>query len=159
MRIREADGQDIGPILDVVARANATYSDWAGKDWMPPDSHEDRPYWNRSLLDPDTRVGVAEEDAIVGCISCCRPNVEGGSAAHLSRLFVDPSTWRRGAGTALLDWACGEMSAFGCTRATLFAAAANVGARRFYERHGWRKSSGGSEWHGLQLVEYTIHLR
>ncbi len=51
---------------------------------------------------------------------------------HLDMLFVAPNAQRRGAGRALL----GAVEADGVC--TLECFRDNHGARRFYERHGWR---------------------
>jgi GNAT superfamily N-acetyltransferase len=54
------------------------------------------------------------------------------SSGHLDMFFIDPSRQGAGLGAGLLA-AMGKQGA-----ATLECFAANAGARRFYERHGWR---------------------
>ncbi|WP_372911180.1 GNAT family N-acetyltransferase [Salinigranum sp.] len=53
-------------------------------------------------------------------------------------LFVVPERRGEGVGSALLERAEEDLSAFGADVVSLEAMAANADARRFYERHGYR---------------------
>jgi putative acetyltransferase len=72
---------------------------------------------------------------------------------HIDRFFIDRAGQSRGAGAALLA----DAAARGARSLECFAL--NAGARRFYERHGWRKASAyrrafaGAE---CEFVRYEI---
>ena len=75
---------------------------------------------------------LAKKDNLAGLVVA--------SEARLSQLFVDPNIRGHGLGTKLLELAEAKLIAEGTTKATLSCIEGNVGARRFYERHGWRVS-------------------
>lgn len=160
MTIREAKERDLDAIMALVARSNAAFAGWAGEGWEGPPPEDERPHWQRSLLDPKAWCAVAEtsEGIVVGCVSFRAAAGDREGTAHLSRLFVQPDAWRSGTGTALLGAAKREMRERGFRRATLFVALANSPARAFYENDGWRPGAESSEWRGLPLIEYAIDL-
>lgn len=89
-----------------------------------PDEH--RPQLGGWFLDR-TEIWVAEEDgAIVGFM--------GVREHELTHLYVGPDSRSRGLGRALLERA----KALRPDRLELWVFQANDGARRFYERHGFR---------------------
>jgi ribosomal protein S18 acetylase RimI-like enzyme len=59
------------------------------------------------------------------------------SGAHLDMLFVAPSERGKGIGEELLADAEARMKDSGIREAYLYVAPGNLGAIRFYERHGW----------------------
>lgn len=59
-------------------------------------------------------------------------------AAELLSIMVEPGLRGRGIGTALLRTLCSACTTAGLGRLDVTVAAANSGARRFYERHGFR---------------------
>jgi ribosomal protein S18 acetylase RimI-like enzyme len=59
------------------------------------------------------------------------------SGANLDMLFVAPSERGKGIGEELLADAEARMKASGINEAYLYVALGNLGAIRFYERHGW----------------------
>ena len=77
---------------------------------------------------PQGGVWVVEgDDTIVGLLVVSR------DGAWIDQLYVDPSHTGHGIGSRLIDWAKegapGELN--------LWTFRSNVGARRFYERHGF----------------------
>lgn len=157
MRIRAARLSDLDPLTELIGRANATYRGWAGEDWSSPAADRERQHWLEQIGDPDGWAAVAETDrGLIGCVNFSATEAPTSRWAHLSRLFVDPGAWRAGIGTALCTEAIAEMRRRGFDRAYLFAAAANSGARSFYERHGWQAAEQTREWHGLRLLRYTL---
>jgi ribosomal protein S18 acetylase RimI-like enzyme len=52
-------------------------------------------------------------------------------------LYVDPSAWRSGVGSALLDAAQEYLAAAGFCSAALWVLETNLAARSFYEARGW----------------------
>lgn len=77
--------------------------------------------------------GLGEDPGIVGMLALRT------SEADLDQLFVLPAAQRRGVGTCLIERARQEMPA----GFTLRTAAANRGARAFYEKSGLRLLSTG----------------
>jgi ribosomal protein S18 acetylase RimI-like enzyme len=74
---------------------------------------------------------------------------------EITRLYTHPRAWGRGAGRALLDAALSALEQAGRTQAWLNTEERNDGARRFYERLGWREEGPPRErdWHGVRLRE------
>ena len=77
------------------------------------------------------------------------------STGEIRRLYTHPRAWGRGAGRALLDRALAALREAGVERAWLHTEERNEGARRFYERLGWRPDGEVRvrEWHGIVLRE------
>jgi GNAT superfamily N-acetyltransferase len=111
---------------------------------------------NRGRRHPADLVAV-DDDGVAGFVAW---DAETG---EITRLYVHPRAWGRGAGTALLDRAEDALRAAGRTRAWLNTEERNVGGRRFYESRGWRADGEVRvrEWHGVQLREprYVKDLR
>jgi len=77
------------------------------------------------------------------------------ATGEILRLYTHPRAQGRGAGRALLDRALDALRAAGCGQAWLNTEERNAGARRFYERHGWREEGAPRvrDWHGARLCE------
>ena len=84
--------------------------------------------WVRDILLPETETWIAEEDPGVanGFISIGKRSVE--------QLYVSPGRTGRGLGSSLVRHAQARHPA----GLELWTFQVNVGARRFYERHGFR---------------------
>jgi GNAT superfamily N-acetyltransferase len=118
--IRRASPADAGAIsgVFVAARDEMTY--------LPRIDDETRPKLGGWFLDR-WPTWVAEMDGrIVGFV--CLDGV------GVAQLYVAPDAQNRGIGTALLEQAKSESP----DRLELWVFQANDGARRFYERHGFR---------------------
>ncbi len=101
-------------------------------DWMPVihTPAEDLAFI-RDIVLPRQRVTVAEAgNDIVGFIAV--------SGEWVEQLYLDPAWTGKGIGSRLLMDATASLSAV-----TLHCFQANNGARRFYERHGFRAESFG----------------
>ncbi len=102
---------------------------------FPPDLYPfpDEPVrdgWVAALADPGVEVYVAEVDgAVVGSVA-----VED---EWLRTLYVVPSRWGAGTGTALHDYALERVRQTGVPDARLWTLEGNAAGRRFYERRGW----------------------
>jgi GNAT superfamily N-acetyltransferase len=118
--LRRATSQDVEEIgrLFLRARDRMTY--------LPVVPDEDRPLLG-GIVTRRREVWVAEEDgAIVGFLAL--------SDEWLDHLYVDPARQNHGTGTTLLELAK-ERRPGGLQ---LWAFQKNDGARRLYERHGFR---------------------
>ena len=78
---------------------------------------------------------------MLGFLAIRRSRTEGWEV--LEKLYVDPEAQNRGVGTALLD----QAKALRPDGLVLWVFQKNEGARRFYERHGFRlvKLTDGAE--------------
>jgi GNAT superfamily N-acetyltransferase len=123
MRIRRGEPADAPAAADLWLRSRR-----ASIPAIPPPVHDDdevRSYFAGHVV-ADCELWLAEDaGAIVGIL------VLGGE--WVDQLYVDPDHWGQGIGSALLDVAKRERP--GGLRLWTFAA--NAGARRFYERHGF----------------------
>jgi len=97
--------------------------------------------------DPRTINLVAERDGkVVGWLAAgpCRDEDGHETQGEVWAVYVHPDAWRTGAGGALMTEGLERLKAAGYTEASLWVFEENSGARRFYERFGWR-SDGASE--------------
>lgn len=85
-------------------------------------------------------VAVAQRDATtIGFVSLGEAR---GHAVEITALYVDPGSWRHGAGTALMKAALAEATARHCPDVTLWVLEPNLRARAFYERCGFTDDGG-----------------
>jgi GNAT superfamily N-acetyltransferase len=116
-------------------------------DWIPMlhTPEEDRAFIRGRVL-PNQTVTVAEVDRfIVGFIAVAGEWVE--------QLYLDPAWTGRGIGSSLLSAATADLPAV-----RLHCFQANAGARRFYERHGFRAEAfrdGAGNEEGLPDIVYV----
>ncbi|HJU48987.1 MAG TPA: GNAT family N-acetyltransferase [Gaiellaceae bacterium] len=107
---------------------------------------------------PDSAVFVAErEGGVVGFAAVAGVEDEAG-VGEVEAVYVAPEHQERGLGRGLLDAAVGSLSALGFTEGILWVAAANHGARGFYERLGWGPDGGRRLWRGASVVRYRRPL-
>jgi GNAT superfamily N-acetyltransferase len=89
-----------------------------------------RAIWKATLVDPRIESYVAEVDAEpVGSVSV--------GDGFLRTLYVLPSHWRGGVGTALHDHALVRLRAHGNDVAKLWTLEENWDGRKYYEKRGW----------------------
>ena len=118
--IRRATPEDAATIGEVFVRARD------GMTYLPRIPDEDRPKLGAWIVERH-QVWVAEEDgAVTGFIG-----IEPG---YLSHIYVDPAVQNRGIGSALLAHAKTLLP----DGMQLWVFQRNEGARRFYEREGFR---------------------
>jgi GNAT superfamily N-acetyltransferase len=96
--------------------------------------------WERWISDPDLIVLVAERRGEPAALALlCRstdPDSDPALVALLDRLYVEPASWRRGLGRALLDGGMEELRDRRFREVTLWTAEWNT-SRGFYEATGW----------------------
>jgi ribosomal protein S18 acetylase RimI-like enzyme len=96
--------------------------------------------WAQWLADPQQATAVYTAAAAVAGfvnVGASRDADSGPRIGEVMMLYVLPESFRRGIGTALLDWAVNDSAARGLTQLTLWTLAANAGARSFYKHCGW----------------------
>jgi GNAT superfamily N-acetyltransferase len=98
----------------------------AAMPWLPIlHSPEEDLAWMTGVVLPEQHVCVAaREDIAIGLIALTEHQVE--------HLYIDPSCWRSGAGSALLDYAKGRLA----DGFRLWTFQRNAMARAFYRKHG-----------------------
>lgn len=144
MRIRDAAPGDGDALAELHARSRAVYYGAGGHDVAAVPDEEYRETWRKMVNDPQVTVLVAvlDED-IVGVITLAANGVFPSNAPHETRvrlvgIFVEPSQWSSGVGSALMGRfvsiarqadAVGEVDVW----------ERNSRAIRFYERHGWTR--------------------
>ena len=118
--IRRATPEDATAIGQVFVRARD------GMTYLPRIPDEDRPKLGGWIVERH-EVWVAEQDGIVTGFIGLEPG-------YLSHIYVDPSAQNRGIGTALLAHAKALLP----DGMQLWVFQRNEGARRLYEREGFR---------------------
>lgn len=104
-----------------------------GMEYVPPVPEEHVPLIADDLFSRHEDVWLAEEDGLpVGFLAIRRSRTEGWEV--LEKLYVEPEAQSRGIGTVLLDHA----KALRPDGLHLWVFQKNIGAIRFYERHGFR---------------------
>ena len=104
-----------------------------GMDYVPPVPDEHVGLIADQLFEWHDDVWLAEEDGrALGFLALRRSRTDGWET--LEKLYVDPTDQGRGVGTALLD----QAKALRPDGLHLWVFQKNEGARRFYERHGFR---------------------
>ncbi|MFI6349210.1 GNAT family N-acetyltransferase [Streptomyces sp. NPDC050560] len=92
---------------------------------------------------------VAEDrGAVVGwaALGTSREADSGPDDGELLALYAAPDRLRAGTGTALLRHALAAARERSYDALVLWVIAANTGARRFYERHGFAPDGAASDW-------------
>lgn len=71
------------------------------------------------------------------CFGKCRDEDAPASRGEVWGIYLNPVYWRRGIGSALIDWAVGELKKMGFTSLSLWVLEDNARARAFYEKQGF----------------------
>lgn len=140
--LRPANGSDAGAIARIMRAALSSF------DWMPvlhtPD--EDMAFISGTVL-AQQHVTVAEIDAaIVGFVAVAGEWVE--------QLYLDPAWTGQGIGARLLTQATANLPVV-----KLHCFQSNSGARRFYERHGFRAEALGNGTNNEERLPDILYVR
>ncbi len=140
--LRQAIGSDAAAIATMMRASLNAF------DWMPALHTPDEDlFFIRDIVLPKQQVTGAEADErIVGFIA-----VNGG---WVEQLYLDPAWTGQGIGSRLLTQATAGLQV-----AKLHCFQANTGARRFYERHGFRAEAfgdGSTNEEGLPDILYVL---
>lgn len=145
-QIRVATAGDARAIAQVhVASWRAAYSGLLPKDKLDRlDVDERERLWRERLTDANgvgRRAWVAiHKDQVVG-FAFTQPSADEDVAAgvhELKALYLLPSVWQRGLGSALLSTAESSLRDAGVDAATLWVLEGNEPAKSFYEARGWK---------------------
>jgi len=100
-------------------------------------------------------VALDSSHRVVGTIGC---NAIGNGEGHLRGMAVVPECQASDVANQLLDCAETELIRQNCSRITLDTTEPLQRAMRFYERHGYRRSSKIGDFFGMPLIEYVKPL-
>ncbi len=121
--------------------ALVAFADIFPADAPPPDPARLIDEWTTRIEAPPSEgqaCFVAQDGSeIVGVIVAGR-GPRDATYGHLSRLYVDPPRWGTGIGRTLYECGMTHLRAQNLRTATLWVLEANVHARAWYERLGWR---------------------
>lgn len=101
----------------------------------------------KEIADPDMRVILAERDGqLLGycklVLACGWPeHARGRRVIELKQLYTDPEITGQGVGARLMDRALEEARGFGADEIQLSVYSENLGAQKFYRRHGFDKTA------------------
>ena len=129
---RPATAADAARVTEVYLASRKTFLPFA------PLAHsdEDVARWVAEMLIPSGILTVAVENReVIGLMALVR----GEGIGWIEQLYLHPAAVAHGIGTQLLDRAKRELGA----PIRLYTFQANAGARRFYERHGFRALAFG----------------
>lgn len=142
-----------GDVAALVTLSRKTFTDKFGALYPPEDlaafldQYHSEAYYSAALADSKNLVRVAEADgARLSAYLLCSPlslpadNASPG-ALELKRIYVDTPLQGRGLGSAFVGEAIAWAKAFGAPELYLSVFSENDGARKLYERHGWKKVS------------------
>lgn len=108
-------------------------------DGLTPDIVATRYTFGHIGLQLPSTVVAVDGSTICGLATTglCR-DLDLPNVGELMAIYVDPAYLRTGVGRALITTARERLRLVGVTAALLWVLDGNVGARRFYERDGWR---------------------
>ena len=158
MTYRRATLDDLEPIVQLIARADAQSGEWVPGGMPHPLTVDyDRDRLLRHIPDEE---GFSEVAEVAGSLTGFVNFEPREGVAHVSYVFVDPGFQRRGIGRELLTHAVEVARGRGFPSATLVTAEPNRHARRFYEREGWALTGRVTfnDEIELEMVEYGLDL-
>jgi GNAT superfamily N-acetyltransferase len=127
IELRPAHPDDAARVARVLLASRQAFLPYA----VSPHSDEDTRRWVRDVLVPSGGVTVAlDGEAMVGVLAVSRD----AGVSWIDQLYLSPAFVGRGLGTRLLRHALQRLE----PPVRLYTFQANAGARRFYERHGFR---------------------
>jgi ribosomal protein S18 acetylase RimI-like enzyme len=142
MAIRAAVAADVDAIAQVHVRAwQSAYRGQIPDAYLDSlDPSKRATMWSGAIRGPSSQVFVAMQgEALVGFCSVMpsRDSDAGADVAEITAIYVDPTYWRSGLGTCLVEAAVEYTGQRRFKEVTLWVLAANVSARAFYEARGF----------------------
>lgn len=125
--------------------------------------------WRRLLSDADERnatMVAVVDDAAVGFVRF-GPSPDDERIGHIFSIHVAPDVTGLGIGERLMTRAVDSLKDAGFTSVSLWVVSDNIGARRFYEKLGWRNEQetrreelamADEEGDVVDVVRYEVDL-
>lgn len=131
---------------DAMGRVHTDAWRWAYDGLFDPaflarrDAARSAAMWRRVIAEGASVVLVAERDGAVVGFAGCGASRDGDAhdAGELYAIYLDPTSYRSGAGSALMARVLEELVAAGFGEALVWVLEGNQRGRSFYERWGWR---------------------
>ncbi len=101
-------------------------------------------FWRSQLQEPqdERRCWVADNEGVAIGFAATGPpaddDLDPGTHHELYAIYLDPSVWRHGIGSLLLEHVVADARERAFRALSLWVLESNVRARSFYERHGWK---------------------
>jgi GNAT superfamily N-acetyltransferase len=167
-RIRPARRRDAHGIAEVhVASWRHAYRGLLPDEYLDRLSVAEREAEHRARLadqEPGSGTLVVNLSGIVGFASFARSRDEDATpqTGEVPAIYLHPDVIGTGAGRRLFEETVGALREAGYERASLWVLEANEGARRFYERAGWRWDGSVSrhdfDCANRPVVRYAVDL-
>jgi predicted N-acetyltransferase YhbS len=152
--IRKANEVDVPAVLECLQEAFEPYRDrytlGAFLDTVP--SPEDL---RKRLASMCVFVATTQSGEIAGTIAC---NMVSSEEGHIRGMAVRAEWQGTDVAGQLIQSVETELQDQGCSRITLDTTAVLQRARRFYEKHGFRRSGRVADFFGMELIEYVKRL-
>jgi ribosomal protein S18 acetylase RimI-like enzyme len=141
--IRDARSEDAVAVAGVHVRSwQVAYRGLLPDDYLDALQASDRAarytFGDRRPDRPATIVAITDEAVRGFATTGPSRDDDGSSAGELYSIYVDPGSWGRGIGRALIAEARSRLSEQGFTEAVLWVLAGNEHAMRFYRADGWQ---------------------
>jgi GNAT superfamily N-acetyltransferase len=131
LAVRRAQINDAPRVADVLLASRRAFLPYA----ISPHSEPETRGWVRDVLFATEEVFVAQIDGgVVGMMSIQRSATDDPAVDWLNQMYMHPEYVNQGVGAALLEVALKPVR----HSLRLFSFQQNTGARRFYERHGFK---------------------
>lgn len=141
--VREATADDAMAVAQAHVRSwQAGYRGLIDQEFLDALRPEDRASnYGFAVMNSDGRhtIVALDQGIICGHITTGRSRDQDlPNSGEIWALYVDPSRWGKGVGSALMTAGCNELRRSGYQQGHLWVISGNSRARRFYEREGWR---------------------
>jgi GNAT superfamily N-acetyltransferase len=144
VEVRPATLNDAGAIATVHVRSwQSAYRGLMPDDLLDSLSVERRAATWRSIMEADAGwnalLVLEDGEGVEGFAHLCAARFAGAPAqtGEVTSIYLEPASWGRGAGRALMDAAMQCLAAAGFTDAILWVLVGNERARSFYDAAGW----------------------
>ncbi|MDG0867148.1 GNAT family N-acetyltransferase [Candidatus Lucifugimonas marina] len=143
LEIRIATIDDYESIAQLIHSSHTiSFAPFVSEIWVESRSlNQYREKWNGILSDTTghatTFVAVTPEGNIVGTVGVTKLDSEEFDS-QLVGMHVNPASTGQGIGSVLMSHAIEHIRSQRYSKTQLGVIAANTGARRFYEKHGWQ---------------------
>jgi ribosomal protein S18 acetylase RimI-like enzyme len=133
--VRDADPAEVGAACAVWTLAEAART---GRHPGEVERREFVESMTAAIHKPGARLLLGLADGQVVATICGVPLRTDASKAQVTMLAVDPTLWRTGIGTKMLQELVSVLRLQGCRHLRMNVDPDNAPARALYERHGWR---------------------